>query len=113
MISDGMARLRAGVVPVASLCVGAARWAASRVLALWRHHQEARRQARDRDREHARRLLDSPACTHCGGWHLRACPRVRRLRFGPDGSLREVEFRADWRWERRVVWHEELLRKAG
>ena len=34
------------------------------------------------------------ACEHCGGIHHRACPRVRRKVFHPNGNLIEVEY---WR----------------
>lgn len=42
---------------------------------------------------------DSP-CGHCGGYHLRACPRVRRQVWavqGPGaGELAEVEYFEKW-----------------
>lgn len=41
------------------------------------------------------------ACSHCGGLHLHACPRVKRLVFDPTGSkLVEVEFWRDSQWPR-------------
>ena len=50
-------------------------------------------------------------CAHCGGSHTIACPRVRRLRFRPDGqSPSEVEFFADGEWPKdSVVWLEDLV----
>ena len=32
------------------------------------------------------------ACTDCGGIHRRACPRVKRKVFHPNGNLTEVEY---------------------
>ncbi|MFF4403596.1 hypothetical protein [Streptomyces sp. NPDC001404] len=48
-------------------------------------------------------------CRHCGGIHVRSCPRVRRLAFHPNGTLAEVEFWPDGRWsDASVIWPEEL-----
>lgn len=40
-------------------------------------------------------------CTHCGGHHVRSCPRVKRIAFHPgSGQISEVEYFAaadiDW-----------------
>jgi hypothetical protein len=45
------------------------------------------------------------ACVHCGGYHARSCPRVRRMEFAPNGTMIAIEF---WRadeidWEG-VLW---------
>lgn len=41
-----------------------------------------------------------PTCHHCGGIHARACPRVRRMEFHPNGVVAAVEFwshrETDW-----------------
>jgi len=39
------------------------------------------------------------ACLHCGGLHLRACPRVRRLSWRNKEDLAEVEYWAAGRWD--------------
>ena len=54
--------------------------------------------------------LTAIRCASCGGAHTIACPRVKRMRFRPDGqSPAEVEF---WRYDEwpkdDVVWLEEL-----
>lgn len=35
-------------------------------------------------------------CSHCGGWHHRACPRVRRIKFRAPGDIEEIEFWESW-----------------
>jgi hypothetical protein len=31
-------------------------------------------------------------CTYCGAWHLsRTCPRVRKIEYYPDGTVKSVE----------------------
>lgn len=48
------------------------------------------------------------ACTHCGGRHLRACPRVRSMSFHPSGALAGVTFWPDGKWsEDHVLMPEE------
>jgi hypothetical protein len=51
-----------------------------------------------------------PKCTHCGGWHLRACPRVKRMVFSGDGrNVVEVEFWRPGEWpEDGIVWPEDV-----
>lgn len=52
--------------------------------------------------------FEKSKCVHCGGAHLRACPRVRRMRFF-KGTLVEVEFWADGDWPTAdIVWPEEV-----
>lgn len=46
-------------------------------------------------------------CQHCGGLHLRACPRVRRMAFR-DGALVEVEFWDTWNTDD-VAWPEDFM----
>lgn len=50
-------------------------------------------------------LDQHPACIHCGGWHTKACPRVKKLRFYANGKIEEVEYwpssEVDWS---NVVW---------
>lgn len=47
---------------------------------------------RDLDRLRA----TTPRCSHCGGWHLRACPRVRTLTYHTSGQLASVTFWKRW-----------------
>jgi hypothetical protein len=52
---------------------------------------------------------DTPPCMHCGGWHARSCPRVRRMVWHSGGALAEVEFWPDGRWsDAYVLWPEQL-----
>lgn len=54
-------------------------------------------------------LRKIPACTHCGGRHDRACPRVKRMSFHPNGSLAEVEFWPHGKWdEAGIIWPSHL-----
>lgn len=52
-------------------------------------------------------LAELPECTHCGGHHAVACPRVRSIEFHPDHSVRRVEFWHVWD-ESRVAYLEDL-----
>ena len=52
--------------------------------------------------------FDAARCSHCGGVHLRACPRVKAMKFERNGAdLVEVEF-----WETfddtYIVWPESV-----
>lgn len=48
-------------------------------------------------------------CQHCGGYHLRACPRVKLLSFFPNGQIASVEF---WPWED-VDWQHVVFEDQG
>lgn len=48
------------------------------------------------------------ACSHCGGMHLRACPRVQSMTFHPDGKLAGVRFWREWD-SSETVWPEDLF----
>lgn len=62
------------------------------------------------DAETAAAVAKIPACTHCGGRHLRACPRVRSMSFHPSGALAGVVFWPDGKWnEQHVLFPEELI----
>jgi len=55
------------------------------------------------------RFNNGEACKHCGGIHARACPRVKRMTFHPNGSLAEIEFWEAGVWpEDNVAWPEEI-----
>lgn len=62
-----------------------------------------------------RDLLLASRCSHCGGAHASACPRVRRIRFRPDGQTPvEVEFWQDGAWDTtRVVWLDDIAENEG
>ena len=50
-----------------------------------------------------------PTCTHCGGRHTRACPRVKRMQFHPNGALASVEFWAEGKWnDSEIIWQEDI-----
>jgi hypothetical protein len=50
------------------------------------------------------------ACKHCGGLHLRACPRVRRLVMRNRDEISEVEFWPDGKWDdSMIVWPEDVF----
>lgn len=54
-----------------------------------------------------------PACAHCGGRHVRACPRVKSMRFHPNGSLAGVDFWGDGKWsEAHVLFGDEMVDKT-
>jgi len=56
-----------------------------------------------------REEFESMQCMHCGGAHLRACPRVKRLVFSSSNNIQEVEFWQEGAWSSdSVIWPEEL-----
>lgn len=62
----------------------------------------------DEKRELKARYAESK-CAHCGGIHLRACPRVRRMAF-KGGELIEVEFWPQDQWsDQEIIWPEEFM----
>ena len=49
-------------------------------------------------------------CVHCGGAHLRSCPRVKRLVFNSDKNLPEVEFWPAGQWPTdNIIWPEDII----
>lgn len=59
--------------------------------------------------ELATQVAQIKPCTHCGGRHVRACPRVRRMGFHPNGTLASVEFWAEGKWsDDHVFWPEDI-----
>lgn len=47
-------------------------------------------------------------CGDCGGYHWRACPRIRRQVWSANGTVRtEVEYWARWD-DSEVFWPEEI-----
>lgn len=49
-------------------------------------------------------------CLWCGGYHARACPRVRRMRWSPTRTEPvEVEYWADGEWSDEHIWWPEDL----
>jgi hypothetical protein len=61
----------------------------------------------------ARAIFDKYAtevkpCDHCRAIHNRACPRVKRFKFHPDGRIAEVEFWPDGKWsDDHLIWPED------
>lgn len=50
------------------------------------------------------------ACVHCGGLHLRACPRIRRIVMRNKEEISEVEFWPDASWPKtEVVFPEDFF----
>jgi hypothetical protein len=51
--------------------------------------------------------FEAQKCVHCGGVHLRACPRVKRMVFAQSMQLAEIEFWKNGEWDESVVlWPE-------
>jgi hypothetical protein len=56
-----------------------------------------------------REEFEKMQCVHCGGAHLRACPRVKRLVFNNSNNIQEVEFWRDGEWSQdSIIWPEEI-----
>ena len=55
-------------------------------------------------------VLKASRCVNCGGIHAISCPRVKRMRFRPDGQTPvETEFWRDDEWPKdNVKWIENL-----
>jgi hypothetical protein len=49
-------------------------------------------------------------CQHCGGIHLRACPRIRRIVFRKADEVAEVEFwpQSMISWPEGIIWPEDV-----
>jgi hypothetical protein len=51
-------------------------------------------------------------CSHCGGVHRRACPRVKKLEFDYRSDLvqiRSVEFWPEGQWsDDNIIWPEDV-----
>ena len=61
--------------------------------------------------ELAAALRQLPVCDHCRGRHARACPRVKAMKWHPNGALASVAFWADDQWsDEHVVWPEDLTK---
>lgn len=57
--------------------------------------------------DEAREYQKMSPCIHCGGWHLRSCPRVKKATFNGDGKPVEVEYWAHGEWpDDNIVWPE-------
>lgn len=51
------------------------------------------------------------SCDDCGGYHLRACPRVKRIATHPNGNRIEVEYWPQWD-ESNIIWPEDVWEEA-
>jgi hypothetical protein len=59
--------------------------------------------------ELAAKLRQIPVCAHCRGRHTRACPRVKAMKWHPNGTLAAVDFWRDGQWsDEHVIWEEQL-----
>lgn len=56
-------------------------------------------------------LYASDRCDDCGGMHKRACPRVKRIAYNINGTVRvEVEYwPPGWEENAEVLWPEDLF----
>lgn len=81
------------------LISGAAVYAFGRVLApASRRAQRSLRSRNSISKADLTALIEkfkTEACTHCGGLHAMACPRVKSFSFAPNGGIASVEF---WPW---------------
>jgi transcriptional regulator with XRE-family HTH domain len=49
-------------------------------------------------------------CAHCGGYHVHACPRVKRFAFHTNEAIAEVEFWPDGKWPTgSIIWPEDVV----
>jgi hypothetical protein len=54
--------------------------------------------------------FNAQQCSHCGGAHLRACPRIKKMVFHTSGTLSEIEFWPDGVWDKtNVLWPESIV----
>ena len=51
-------------------------------------------------------FAEGKACGDCGGLHQRACPRVKRKAFHPNGNVIEVEYRDKFD-DSAIIWPED------
>lgn len=48
-------------------------------------------------------------CSHCGGHHVRACPRVKKMSWHPNAGIASVEFWSDGEWsDEHVLWPDQI-----
>lgn len=97
-----MARARGLVLRVWGVCARAGRWLLGRRAWL--------RRLRDRPpltRDELADFTDADRCRHCGGYHLRFCPKVKRMNFAANGALVEVEFWPSYD-ESAIIWPEQV-----
>lgn len=76
--------------------------------------QLPREQLSAEDKAAARAIFEGQApggqqpCLHCGGIHLRACRRVRKIKWHTDHTVLEAEYWPDGQWdETNITWPEE------
>jgi hypothetical protein len=65
-------------------------------------------------RYQARQIFEGKAgdaqrpCVHCGGVHLRACRRVRKIAWHPDGTVIAATYWPDGEWDDSdIIWPED------
>lgn len=68
-------------------------------------------------RLHLRSLFDNRpenACLDCGGYHLRACPRIRRQVWIGNGNRIEVEYWQDGQYDdSETIYPEDVFDDGG
>lgn len=69
----------------------------------------ARMQGRSLTEDELKQLDEVAPCTECGGFHVRNCPRVKRLAYHPNGTLSEVEY---WRHDE-IDWTGVIFEDQG
>lgn len=48
-------------------------------------------------------------CSHCGGHHVRACPRIKKMSWHPNAGIASVEFWPDGKWpDKHVLFPDEI-----
>ena len=70
-------------------------------------------------RYQARQIFEGKAagaspCMHCGGVHLRACPRVQEIGWHPDGSVIKAVYWPRGEWDDdNIIWPEQAYDDDG
>lgn len=58
--------------------------------------------------QYRQRIEQGQLCLHCGGIHVRSCPRIKRQAFS-GGNLIEAEYWPDRDWPKTgIVWPDEI-----
>lgn len=89
------------------------------LLGIASERRRARKQQKEPKKKRVYTVEDAQAfakvdpCLHCGGFHLRTCARLKKLRFEMDDDKNIIPVEAEyWPWSRwpkkNVVWPEDL-----
>lgn len=68
------------------------------------HDEHSSTDLTDEEKGYIREIFEDEShrhrvCTICGGLHLRACPRVKRIERHPDGTILAEEYWPPGTWE--------------